>query len=62
MSLSNQTIMGPVNCCIANDRDSQKELYSLLHSDANNISYRYVNDEQEANALTNDFRELTGTI
>lgn len=54
MTLSNQNILSLVDSCKRNDRESQHELYKLLYSYAYSITYRYANDEQEANALVND--------
>jgi len=54
LSLSNLNILSIIDCCKENNRESQRELYQLLYSYAYSITYRYANDEQEANALTND--------
>ena len=54
MSLSNENILILVDCCKKNSRETQQELYGLLYSYAYNITFRYANDEQEANALVND--------
>lgn len=54
MSLSNNNILSYIDGCIKNNRDSQQQLYKMLYSYAYSITYRYANDEQEANALTND--------
>ncbi len=54
LSLSNQNILSLVESCKQNNREGQQELYSLLYNYAYNITYRYANDDQEANALAND--------
>ncbi|MEP7143766.1 MAG: RNA polymerase sigma factor [Ferruginibacter sp.] len=54
MSLSNQSIPDLVDGCKQNNRESQQELYKLLYDYAYSITYRYANDDQEANALVND--------
>jgi RNA polymerase sigma factor (sigma-70 family) len=54
LSLTNQNILILVDGCRHNHRESQQELYKLLYDYAYGISYRYSNDEQEANALVND--------
>ena len=54
MSLNNQNILGLVDGCKHNNRESQQELYKLLYDYAYSITYRYANDDQEANALVND--------
>ena len=54
MSLSNQNILVLVDGCKKNNRESQQELYKLLYDYAYSITYRYANDDQEANALVND--------
>jgi len=54
LSLSNQNILGLVDGCKQNNRESQQELYKLLYDYAYSITYRYANDDQEANALVND--------
>ena len=54
MSLSNHNILSLIDCCRKNDREGQQELYKLLYSYAYSITSRYANDDQEANALTND--------
>ena len=54
MSLGNHNILILVDGCKHNNRESQQELYKLLYDYAYNITYRYANDEQEANSLVND--------
>jgi len=54
LNLSDQNILGLVDGCKQNNRESQQELYKLLYEYAYCISYRYANDDQEANSLVND--------
>ncbi|MEO5890387.1 MAG: RNA polymerase sigma factor [Ferruginibacter sp.] len=54
MSLTNHNILGLVDGCKQNNRESQQELYKLLYDYAYGVTYRYANDDQEANALVND--------
>lgn len=54
MNLNSQDIVAVIESCKQNNRESQQQLYRLLYGYAYSITYRYANDEQEANALVND--------
>ncbi len=54
MNLNSQDILCVIESCKQNNRESQQQLYRLLYGYAYSITYRYANDDQEANTLVND--------
>ena len=54
LGLNNENINGLLHGCLQNNRESQYQLYMLLHNYASSIAHLYTSDTQEANEIVND--------